>query len=327
MAQKFKTRITEMLGIEHPIICGGMQWISRAEFVAEVCNAGGIGFITAESLETPEDLREEIKRIRDFTDKPFGVNLSMVPEFGLPERTLKFCDVVVEEGVKVVETAGRSPEPLLPKLKAGGVRVIHKLTSVRHALSAQRLGVDAVTMIGFGSGGHIGNDNVAAFILLPKAVAALDIPVIAGGGICNGRGFLAALAMGAEAVLMGTAFMMTRECPIHQNIKDRLVATKETDTALLLTTIRNPIRCMKNKLADECLAIEAKGASFEQIVKTMSGGKGQIAYNSGDPDSAPIACGQVAGLIDEIKSVRQVIQSILTEAELLLNRLNGLVVH
>jgi nitronate monooxygenase len=327
MAQKFKTRITEMLGIEHPIICGGMQWISRAEFVAEVCNAGGIGFITAESLETPEDLREEIKRIRDFTDKPFGVNLSMVPEFGLPERTLKFCDVVVEEGVKVVETAGRSPEPLLPKLKAGGVRVIHKLTSVRHALSAQRLGVDAVTMIGFGSGGHIGNDNVAAFILLPKAVAALDIPVIAGGGICNGRGFLAALAMGAEAVLMGTAFMMTRECPIHQNIKDRLVATKETDTALLLTTIRNPIRCMKNKLADECLAIEAKGASFEQIVKTVSGGKGQIAYNSGDPDSAPIACGQVAGLIDEIKSVRQVIQSILTEAELLLNRLNGLVVH
>jgi NADH:quinone reductase (non-electrogenic) len=326
MATRFKTKITEMLGIEHPIICGGMQWISRAEFVAHVCNAGGIGFITAESLETPADLRAEIKKIHELTDKPFGVNLSMVPEFGLPERTLKFCDVVVEEGVKVVETAGRSPEPLLPKLKAGGVKVIHKLTSVRHALTAQRLGVDAVTMIGFGSGGHIGNDNVAAFILLPKAVAALDIPVIAGGGICNGRGFLSALAMGAEAVLMGTAFMMTRECPIHQNIKDRLVATKETDTALLLTTIMNPIRCMKNKLADECLAIESKGASFEEIIKTVSGGKGQIAYNTGDPDSAPIACGQVAGLIDEIKSVRQVIEDILTEADDLLKRLNGLVV-
>ena len=326
MAKKFKTKITEMLGIEHPILCGGMQWISRAEIVAAVANAGGIGFITAESLETPEDLRQEIKKIRKLTDKPFGVNLSMVPEFGLPERTLKFCDVVVEEGVKVVETAGRSPEPLMPKLKEGGVKIIHKLTSVRHALSAQRLGVDAVTMIGFGSGGHIGNDNVGSYILIPKAVAALDIPVIAGGGICNGKGLLAALAMGADAVLMGTAFMMTRECRIHQNIKDRLLETKETDTALLLTTIMNPIRCMKNKLADECLAIEAEGAGFEEIIKTVAGGKGQIAYDSGDPDSAPIACGQIAGLIDEIKPVRQVIEDMIAEAALLLDRLNGLVV-
>ena len=327
MAQKFKTRITELLGIEHPIICGGMQWISRAEIVAAVGNAGGIGFITAESLETPEDLREEIKKTRDLTDKPFGINLSMVPEFGLPERTLKFCDVVVEEGVKVVETAGRSPEPLMPKLKEGGVKVIHKLTSVKHALSAQRLGVDAVTMIGFGSGGHIGNDNVASFILLPKAVAALDIPVIAGGGICNGRGFLGALAMGAEAVLMGTAFMMTQESKIHQNIKDRLLETKESDTALLLTTIMNPVRCIKNKLADECLAIEAEGADFEQIINTVAGGKGQVAYDSGDPDGAPIACGQIAGLIDEIKSVEQVIQDILSEADQLMGRLNGLIAN
>ncbi len=327
MAQKFKTKITEMLGIEHPILCGGMQWISRAEIVAAVGNAGGIGFITAESLETPEDLREEIKKIRDLTDKPFGINLSMVPEFGLPERTLEFCEVVVEEGVKVVETAGRSPKPLMPKLKEGGVKVIHKLTSVKHALTAQRLGVDAVTMIGFGSGGHIGNDNVASFILLPKAVAALDIPVIAGGGICNGKGFLGALAMGAEAVLMGTAFMMTRECKIHQNIKDRLVDTRETDTALLLTTIMNPIRCIKNKLADECLAIEAEGAGFEEIIKTVAGGKGEIAYDSGDPDGAPIACGQIAGLIDEIKSVGQIIEDTISEADGLLDRLNGLVVN
>jgi len=327
MTQKFKTKITEMLGIEHPIICGGMQWISRAEIVAAVGNAGGIGFITAESLETPEDLRTEIKKTRDLTDKPFGINLSMVPEFGLPERTLKFCDVVVEEGVKVVETAGRSPQPLMPRLKEGDVKVIHKLTSVKHALSAQRLGVDAVTMIGFGSGGHIGNDNVASFILLPKAVAALDIPVIAGGGICNGRGFLGALAMGAEAVLMGTAFMMTQESKIHQNIKDRLLETKESDTALLLTTIMNPVRCIKNKLADECLAIEAEGADFEQIINTVAGGKGQVAYDSGDPDGAPIACGQIAGLIDEIKSVEQVIQDILSEADQLMGRLNGLIAN
>jgi len=326
MTQKFKTKITEMLGIEHPIICGGMQWISRAEFVAEVCNAGGIGFITAESLETPEDLREEIKKIRDLTDKPFGINLSMVPEFGLPERTLKFCDIVVEQGVKVVETAGRSPEPLMPTLKQAGVKVIHKLTSVKHALSAQRLGVDAVTMIGFGSGGHIGNDSVASFILLPKAIEALDIPVIAGGGVCNGRGFLGALAMGAEAVLMGTAFMMTKECRIHQNIKDRLLQTKETDTALLLTTIMNPIRCIKNKLAEECLAIEQQGAGFEEIINTVAGGKGRLAYDGGDPDAAPIACGQIAGLIDEIKSIRQVIDDIISEAGRLLDRLNALAV-
>lgn len=316
-----------MLGIEHPIISGGMQWLSRAELVAAVANAGGIGFITAESFETPEDLRQEIRKTRDLTDKPFGVNLSMVPEFGLPERTLKFCDVVCEEGLEVVETAGRSPEPLMPKLKQSGVKVIHKLTSVRHALTAQRLGVDAVTMIGFGSGGHIGNDNVASFILLPKAVAALDIPVIAGGGICNARGFLAALAMGAEAVLMGTAFMMTKECPLHENIKDRLIETKETDTALLLTTVSNPIRCIKNKLADECLMIEEQGASFEEIIKTVAGGKGQIAYDSGDPDAAPIACGQIAGLIDSIKSVKEVIEDIISEADQLVERLNGLMIN
>lgn len=315
-----------MLGIEHPILSGGMQWLSRSELVAAVANAGGIGFITAESFETAEDLREEIRKTRDLTDNPFGVNLSMVPEFGRPERTLKFCDVVCEEGLKVVETAGRNPEALMPTLKQGGVKVIHKLTSVRHALSAQRLGVDAVTMIGFGSGGHIGNDNVASFILLPKAVAALDVPVIAGGGICNGRGFLAALAMGAEAVLMGTAFLMTKECPLHDNIKNRLVETKETDTALLLTTIKNPIRCIKNKLAEECLMIEEQGASFEEIIKTVAGGRGQIAYDSGDPDAAPIACGQIAGLIDNIKSVKEVIDDIISEAEELLGRLNRLAV-
>jgi NAD(P)H-dependent flavin oxidoreductase YrpB (nitropropane dioxygenase family) len=326
MGKKFKTKITEMLGIEHPILSGGMQWLSRAELVAAVGNAGGIGFITAESFENAEDLRQEIKKIRTLTDKPFGVNLSMLPEFGLPARTLKFCDVVCEEGVKAVETAGRSPEPLMPALKAGGVKIIHKLTSVRHALTAQRLGADAVTMIGFGSGGHIGNDNVASFILIPKAVAALDIPVIAGGAICNGRGFLGALAMGAEAVLMGTAFMMTKECPIHQNIKDRLVAAKETDTALLLRTIKNPIRCMKNKLADECLLIEEQGASFEEIIQAVAGGKGQVAYSTGDPDAAPIACGQIAGLIDEIKSVKEVIDGIISEAEMLLARLNDLTV-
>ena len=319
---QFKTRITELLGIEHPILCGGMQWISRAELVAAVANAGSIAFITAESFETPDDLAEEIRKTRTLTDKPFGVNISMVPEFGMPERSLKFCEVVVSEGVPVVETAGRSPKPLMPILKEGGVKVIHKLTSVRHALSAQNLGVDAVTLIGFGSGGHIGNDNVASFVLLPKAVEALDIPVISGGAVCNGRGFLAALAMGVEGVLMGTAFMMSQECPIHNNIKARLLETSEADTTLLLSSIQNPVRCIKNKLADECLLIEESGGSFEEIINTVAGGKGQVAYHSGDPDSAPIACGQIAGLIEEIKTVEQIINDILSDAETHLERLN-----
>jgi len=320
----FTTRITEMFGIEHPILCGGMQWLSRAELVAAVANAGGLGFITAESFATPDDLRTEIRKTRQLTDNPFGVNLSMVPEFGKPERTLAFCDVVVEEGIGVVETAGRSPEPLMPRLKNGGIKVIHKLTSVRHALSAQRHGVDAVTMVGFGSGGHIGNDNVAAFILLPKAIAALNVPVVAGGGICNGRGLLAALAMGAEAVLMGTAFMMSEECPVHTDIKQRLLETGETDTTLLLKTINNPIRCLKNKLAEECLLIESEGADFEKIIQTVGGGKGQIAYRDGRVDAAPISCGQVAGLIDEIRPVQAIIDGIIAEADQLLGRLNQL---
>jgi nitronate monooxygenase len=318
----FNTKITEMLGIDHPILCGGMQWISRAEFVASVGNAGGIGFITAESFETPEDLRTEIKKMRDLTDKPFGVNISMVPEFGVPERSLQFCEVVADEGVKVVETAGRSPKPLMPTLKDAGIKVIHKMTSIRHAASAQKLGVDAVTLIGYGSGGHIGMDNVASFIMVPMAVSRLDIPVIAGGGVADGKGFMGALAMGAEAVLMGTAFFATQECPAHDAIKDRLVQTQETDTCLLLNSIHNPIRCVKNKLADECLALEEKNASFEEIITAVAGGKGKLAYDSGDTEVSPIACGQIVGAIEEIKTVKQLIDDIVNEADALMKRLN-----
>jgi len=318
----FKTKITEMLGIEHPILCGGMQWISRGEFVASVCNAGGIGFITAESFETPEDLRTEIKKMHDLTDKPFGVNISMVPEFGVPERSLQFCEVVAEEGVKVVETAGRSPKPLMPTLKDAGIKVIHKMTSIRHAASAQKLCVDAVTLIGYGSGGHIGMDNVASFIMIPMAVSRLDIPVIAGGGVADGKGFMGALAMGAEAVLMGTAFFATQECPAHDAIKERLVQTQETDTCLLLNSIHNPIRCVKNKLADECLALEEKNASFEEIITAVAGGKGKLAYDSGDTEVSPIACGQIVGAIEEIKTVKQLIDDIVNEADALMKRLN-----
>ena len=322
MTQKFQTRITDMLGIDHPILCGGMQWISRSEFVAEVCNAGGIGFITAESFEEPEDLREDIKKIRTLTDKPFGVNISMLPEFKVQERTQKFCDIVCEEAVPVVETAGRNPAPVVPMLKAAGVKIIHKMTSLRHAEKAQNEGVDAVTLIGFGSGGHVGLDDVASFILIPLAVSRLEVPVIAGGGICNGQGLLGALAMGAEAVLMGTAFMATEECPIHPTIKQRVLDTSEKDTALVMRSIRNPLRCIRNNLADKVMEMEERGTTLEEIISVMAGGKGKKAYEIGDPEMSPIACGQIAGLIDDIKPVRAFIQDMIAQAGELHDRLN-----
>ena len=322
MAMHFKTRITEMLGIEYPILCGGMQWVSRAEFVAAICNAGCMGFITAESLETPEDLRAEIKKARSLTDKTFGINLSMVPEFGKLERTLQFCDIICEEGITVVETAGRSPEPLMEKLKEGDVKIIHKLTSVRHAVKAQSLGVDAVTILGWGSGGHIGTDNTASFIKIPLAVKNLDIPVIAGGGVATGAGFLASLAMGAEAVLMGTAFFTTDEAPVHPAIKQRFIEARETDTTLVMKSIKNPMRVLQNKLSDDVLALEAEGASLEQVVAALSGSKSKLAYENGDTEISPHVCGQGVGLIDEVKPVKALIKEIMLEAESLMTELN-----
>lgn len=324
MEQKFKTKITEMLGIAHPILCGGMQWITRAEFVSSICNAGAIGFITAESFETPEDLRSEIKKIRDLTDKPFGVNISMLPEFKVQERTRLFCNIVCRENVPVVETAGRDPSPIVPRLKDAGIKVIHKMTSVRHAEKAQKIGVDAVTMISYGSGGHIGMDDVAAFILLPLAVSKLDIPVIAGGGVCNGQGLLGALAMGAEGVLMGTAFMATRECPIHPAIKERLIQTNEKDTAIVMSSIRNPLRCIRNSLAEKVIEMEKKGATLEEILTVVAGGRGKEAYTTGDPEMSPIACGQIAGMIDKVQTVKEFIDGMISEANELHSRLNGM---
>jgi nitronate monooxygenase len=326
MAQKFRTRITEMLGVEHPILCGGMQWLSRAEFVAEICNAGGFAFITAESFETPQALREEIKKMRELTEKPFGVNISMLPEFQVRKRTMDFCDVVCEEGIEAVETAGRSPEEMVPKFKQCGVKIIHKVTSVKHALKAQTVGADAVTMIGFEGGGHVGMDDVASFILIPKAVEALDIPVIAGGAICNGRGFLGALAMGAEGILMGTAFLASRESPAHDVFKERIIQANETDTRLVMRTIRNPLRCLKNQLAEEVLAMEEKGVTLGEIITKVAGHTGKQAYEIGDPDLSPIPSGQICGLINEIKPVRRIVESIIEEAMELKERLDAVMV-
>ncbi len=326
MDRQFKTKITKMLKIQYPILMGGMQWIGRAEFVAHVCNAGGLGFITAETFETPEDLREEIRRMRTLTDKPFGVNISMIPELGdLKERTHRLCDVVCEEEVPVVETAGRSPAPLVPRFKAAGVKIIHKLTSVRHAIAAQKAGVDAIALLGFGSGGHIGLEDVASFISLPLAVEKLDIPVIAAGGIADGRGFLGALAMGAEGVLLGSRFLVTQECPIHEAVKAKYIEARADETTLLMKSLRNPMRTIHNKLAEEVLAIEAKGATLAEILSKVAGQQTRTAYGSGDPENSMLPCGQVVGLIDGLKTVPEVIDDIIDEALGMLEQLKIMV--
>jgi NAD(P)H-dependent flavin oxidoreductase YrpB (nitropropane dioxygenase family) len=250
------------------------------------------------------------------------VNISMLPEFKVRERTFAFCDVVCEQGVIAVETAGRNPEPMMPQLKEAGVKVIHKVTSLRHAEKAQAAGVDAITLIGFEAGGHVGMDDVASFILIPLAVSRLKVPVIAGGSICNGKGLLGALAMGAEAVLMGTRFLATQECPIHPAVKERVVHCGEKDTALVMRSILNPLRCVKNRLAEEVLAMEARGTTLEEILMKVAGGKGKMAYEIGDPEMSPIPCGQIAGLIDAIQPVKEVIHGMVAEAEELLLRLN-----
>jgi nitronate monooxygenase len=256
------------------------------------------------------------------TDKPFGVNISLIPEFDVGERTLRFVDVVCEEGVKVIETAGQNPDFLLSKTKEAGIKVMHKCTSVRHAETAQRIGVDAVALLGFGSGGHIGLENVASFVSIPMAVSRLNIPVIAAGAVCNGKGFLGALAMGAEAVLMGTAFYATTECPVHPMIKERLVQTNANETGLIMGSIRNPMRVALNKMAMEVMTMEAEGTTLEAILEKVSGGKQKLSYETGDAETSPIVCGQVVGLIDRIKSIQEVIDDIISEAEELLNRLN-----
>ncbi len=257
----FKTKVTELLDIQYPIIQGGLQWLSTAKLAAAVSNAGGLGIITARSFERKERLKEEIRNAKDLTDKPFGVNVSMLPKPVSGEMTEEYFDAIIEEGVKVVETAGRNPEPYIPKLKEAGIKVIHKVPAVRYAQKAEKVGVDAVTIVGFECGGHPGMDDVTTMILIPKAVQVLKIPVIAAGGICDARGFMAALSLGADGVLMGTRFMLTRECWMHPRIKEKLLEATELDTMIIERSIRNPIRVIRNKAAIKAQEMETSVVS------------------------------------------------------------------
>jgi len=316
----FKTRITEMFGIEYPIIQGAMLWLSRAELVAAVSNAGGLGIISALTFPTAEELREEIRKTKSLTDKPFAINITMLPTIR-PVNYEQYIDVALEEGVNIIETAGRSPEPYMKRLKDGGVKVMHKCARVRDVITAERVGVDAVTIVGFEAAGHPGMDNVTSLVLIPISVDAVKIPVIAGGGIGDARGFVAALALGAEGVLMGTRFMASKECPVHSKIRQWLVNAGETDTLIIERSIKNAARVMKTDFTKKVLEMEERGVTLEELLPLISGDKSKRSYISGDVNDAAIACGQAVGLIRDLPSVKELIDGIINEAGLICQRL------
>lgn len=321
----FETRLTRLLGIKYPIIQGGIQWLATAQLASAVSEAGGLGIITSRSFPDQETLRKEIRRLKEMTEKPFGVNLSMLPELTEEERTEEILQVIIEEFVPVVETAGGSPEPFIQKLKKEGIKVIHKVPAVRYAKTAESLGVDAVTIVGFECGGHPGMDEVASSVLIPTTVDSVRIPVLAGGGIADARGFIAALALGAEGVVIGTRFVATQECPAHARIKEWFLKARETDTMIIQRSIRNTVRAIRNQAAEKVFFMEERGASLQELMTVISGQIGKKALQEGDLEGAIIPCGQCVGLIHEIKSVKEVIEEIIQGAKSILEKLNSIV--
>ena len=321
-----KTAITEMFGIRHPIIQGGMHYVGFAELASAVSNAGGLGFITGLTQRTPELLAKEIARCRDMTDKPFGVNLTFLPTLSSPPYP-EYIAAIIEGGVRIVETAGRSPEQYMPALKAAGIKVIHKCTSVRHSLKAERIGCDAVSVDGFECGGHPGEDDVPNMILLPRAADELTIPFVASGGMADARSLVAVLAMGAAGMNMGTRFIATKEAPVHENVKKAIVAATELDTRLVMRALRNTERVLKNASVDRLLQIEReRGPSLQiaDIHDQVAGVYPRIMID-GDMDAGAWSCGMVVGLIHDIPSVKELIDRIMVEAERLIgNHLLGL---
>jgi len=314
-----KTRVTEMLGIQYPIIQGGMMWVGRAELAAAVSNAGGLGIITALTQPSPEDLAKEIVRCREMTDKPFGVNLTILPS-AKPPPYEAYLDAALDNGVTVLETAGNNPKEFILKAKARGVKIIHKCTAVRHALSAERNGVDAVSIDGYECAGHPGEDGIGCLILFALAARKVRIPLIASGGIADGRTMAAAFALGIEGVNMGTRFCVTREAPIHDNIKQLLVKATERDTNLIFRTLHNTGRVLKTPVSDEVVAIENRpgGCTFADIQHLVSGAKGRVALETGDVNAGLIWAGQSVGLIDDIPTCAELIERMVGECRSLL---------
>nr|WP_245586060.1 nitronate monooxygenase family protein [Solimonas soli] len=313
-APAMKTRVTEMLGIRYPIVQGGMMWVGRAELASAVSNAGGLGILTALTQPTPDALALEIERCRKMTDAPFGVNLTILPS-ATPPPYEAYLDVVIQSGVKILETAGNNPREFIIKAKNAGITILHKCTAVRHALSAERNGVDIVSIDGFECAGHPGEDDIGGLVLIPAAARKLRIPVIASGGIGDGRGLAAALVLGAAGVNMGTRFCATQEAPIHDNIKQMMVSKSERDTNIIFRTLHNSGRVLKNAISDEVVATEYRpgGCEFGDIHHLVKGVRGREALETGAVDGGLIWGGQVVGLIDDVPSCHELIQRMVTE--------------
>jgi len=319
-----RTRFTELVGVEHPIVQGGMQWVGRAELAAAVANAGALGLITALTQPTPEALVHEIARCRDLTDKPFGVNLTILPAI-TPPPYAEYRQAIIESGIKIVETAGNKPQEHVDEFKKHNVVVLHKCTSVRHALSAERMGVDAISIDGFECAGHPGEDDTPGLILIPGAADKVKIPMIASGGFADARGLVAALALGAEGINMGTRFMCTKESPIHQSIKEQIVANDERQTELIFRTMRNTSRVARNTVSQEVVAMEKEGATFDQIRHLVAGSRGKQVFVTGDPNEGIWSAGQVQGLIHDIPTCAELVSRIVREAESMIeNRLSDM---
>lgn len=321
-----KTRITELFGIEHPIIQGGMHFVGFAELASAVSNAGGLGMITGLTQRSAADLANEIRRCREMTDKPFGVNLTFLPTVSSPDYP-GYIKAIIDGGVKAVETAGNNPQKYLPALHEAGIKVIHKCTSVRHALKAQSIGCDAVSVDGFECGGHPGEDDVPNFILLPRAADELTIPFVASGGMADGRSLVAALALGAEGINMGTRFIATKEAPVHENVKQAIVAASELDTRLVMRPLRNTERVLRNAAVDRLLEKErtlGAAITFEDIIEEVAGVYPRI-MKDGTMDAGAWSCGMVAGLIHDVPTVKELVDRIMREAETIIaQRLRGM---
>ncbi|HEY4345698.1 MAG TPA: nitronate monooxygenase family protein [Parvibaculum sp.] len=320
-----KTRITELFGIKHPVIQGGMHFVGLAEMAAAVSNAGGLGIITGLTQPTPEALAKEIARCNKMTDKPFGVNLTFLPGFSNPPYP-EYIQAIIDGGVRIVETAGRSPEAYMPAMKAAGIKVIHKCTSVRHSLKAERIGCDAVSVDGFECGGHPGEDDIPNMILLPRAAEELKVPFVASGGMGTASQLVAALAMGADGINMGTRFIATKEAPVHDNVKKALIAASELDTRLIMRSLRNTERVLTNPAVEKIVEIEReKGASLGiEDIRELVGGVYPRVMQDGDMDAGAWSCGMVAGLIHDIPSCKDLIEGLVRDAEVIIRkRLEG----
>ena len=317
-----KTRVTEMLGIQYPILQGGMLWLGRAELVAAVSNAGGLGILSSFTFPTPHELAHEIRKTKTLTSKPFAVNLPFLPTLR-PVNVDDFIDAIIGEGVRIVETAGRSPEPYMERFKKAGVKVLHKCTAVRFARTVERIGCDAVIIDGYECAGHPGEEDVTSLVLIPLTRDAVSIPVIAAGGFGDGRGLVAALALGAEAVLMGTRFMASKECSAHPKVKEWLTQLCERDTMLVQRSLRNTARVVKNTVSEKVAEMEQKGAKLEELAPLLSGQREKEVFETGDLEKGLVHCGQSIGLVRDIPTVKEVMDKIVRDAQEVLKGLGA----